>query len=105
MKQQINDQAAQTDCELKEGNPAAINLPAAMQDGENIIPDQPDSDCQQDTVFNYYKKRFHLGKSIRSFFGDGFIEKRDQQQKGTDHDQIRHIKDAVHQQGMGFRQI
>ena len=71
-----------------------------MQDRHDIVPDKAQGDGQEHTVLDHHKQRFHLGEAVGVFLGDRLVQKRYQDQERADHDQIGHIKNTVHQQGM-----
>ena len=100
MQQKINDQTAETDGKLKKSNLAAVHLTSAVQQGTDIVPDKAGGDRQQNTVFDHDKQRLYLGKAVGSFLRDRLVKQRYQQKKRSDHDQIRYVKNTVHQQGM-----
>ena len=75
----------------------------ALQNHTDVFIDHQADHNQKNAIFNNQKNRFHLCKSIWVFLCDRFIQKRNQNQKRSEQNQIRYVKNAVHQDCVGMK--
>ena len=98
-----NQKAQKANHHLIHSNAVEIYRVAALQDNSYIRPDHGDDNEQQNPVFHNQKDRFKLRISVRMLFRDRLVQKRYQNKKGSQQNQIRNVEDSIHQNGIGMK--